>query len=204
MQLTPRDKKLLQIMAVVLPVFLIVWFLFLRPDGGEDVAIDIPTGPTGGLPTGPTGPTATESPRETLPPIELAGERDPFSIPPGLEPEGGSVGPTETASPTVSPTISPTVSPTISPTVSPTTSPSPTPPPDEEPSNKILIGGHEVKLVSVSNNGNKAEIKVDRKLWTVEVGATFDDNFKLVDIDGDCAKLLYGDQSFELCLLGSG
>ena len=34
----------------------------------------------------------------------------------------------------------------------------------------------------------------------VAVGATFDDNFKLVRIlDGRCALFLFGDQSFELC-----
>jgi hypothetical protein len=42
-------------------------------------------------------------------------------------------------------------------------------------------------------------VQVDGKVYTVEPGATFDDNFKLVKIDGKCAKFLFGDQSFELC-----
>jgi hypothetical protein len=43
------------------------------------------------------------------------------------------------------------------------------------------------------------DVKVDGKLYTVEPGATFDDNFKLVRIDGRCARFLFGDQGFELC-----
>ena len=62
-----------------------------------------------------------------------------------------------------------------------------------------MIGGHNVKLVSVAGNGKKLDVQVDGKVHTVEPGATFDDNFELVKIDGECAKFLFGDQSFELC-----
>jgi hypothetical protein len=207
MQMTPRDKKILQLMGIALPLLLLVYFLFLRPDGGEEVALPgSPTGATGGLPTETPSATPSETPRETLPPVELAGARDPFSIPPGLELEtGGSVSPTSTA--TVTPTTPPPTTPpptTPPPTTPPPTSPPPTspppPPPDGQPGDKILIGGHDVKLVSVAGNGKKLEVNVDGRLYTVEEGATFDDNFKLVRIDGKCAKFLFGDQSFELCL----
>jgi hypothetical protein len=104
-----------------------------------------------------------------------------------------------TVPPTVSPTVYPTIPPTVSPTIPPSVSPSP-PPEEEEPGNKILIGGHDVELESVAGNGRKAEVRVDGKLYTVEVGATFDDNFMLVQINGTCAKFLFGDQGFELCL----
>ena len=93
--------------------------------------------------------------------------------------------------------------PTTIPTVPTTTGTTTTPPPDggdgDRPGNKILIGGHNVKLVSVAGNGKKLDVQVDGKVYTVEPGATFDDNFKLVKIDGKCAKFLFGDQSFELC-----
>ena len=49
------------------------------------------------------------------------------------------------------------------------------------------------------HNKTTLQVEVDGKLYTVEEGATFDDNFKLVKIDGGCAKFLFGDQSFELC-----
>ena len=219
MQLTPRDKRILQIAGVVVPLLLIVYFFVLRPDGGEDLAL--PSGPTGA--TGTTGvPTASPSlspsptPRETLPPVSLAGSRDPFSIPAGLElSTGGSVSPTTTVSSggtttaattvpiTVPTTVPITVPTTIPTTVTTTTGTTTTPPPGngdgDRPGNKILIGGHDVKLVSVSGNGKKLDVQVDGKVYTVEPGATFDDNFKLVKIDGKCAKFLFGDQSFELC-----
>ena len=218
MQLTPRDKRILQIAGVVVPLLLIVYFFVLGPDGGEDLAL--PSGPTGA--TGTTGvPTASPSlspsptPRETLPPVSLAGSRDPFSIPAGLElSTGGSVSPTTTVSsggtttaaatiPTTIPTTVTTTVPTTIPIVPTTTGTTTTPPPDggdgDRPGNKILIGGHDVKLVSVSGNGKKLDVQVDGKVYTVEPGATFDDNFKLVKIGGKCAKFLFGDQSFELC-----
>ena len=215
MQLTPRDKRILQIAGVAVPLLLIVYFFVLRPDGGEDLAL--PSGPTAatgttGLPTASPSLSPSPTPRETLPPVSLAGSRDPFSIPAGLElSTGGSVSPTTTASPggtttvaTTIPTTVPTTVPTTIPTtVTTTTGTTTSPPPGggdgDRPGNKILIGGHNVKLVSVTGNGKKLDVRVDGKVYTVEPGATFDDNFKLVKIDGKCAKFLFGDQSFELC-----
>jgi hypothetical protein len=226
MQLTPRDKRILQVAGVAILLFLIVFLFVLRPEDGEELAL--PSGPTS-TPTGTTGlpgesPSSTPSPtpRETLPPVSLAGSRDPFSIPPGLETAGGSVGPTTTGVPTTTAPAATTVPPTttqppvtttqppVTTTPPPVTTTNPpvttTPPPpggggegNERPPNKILIGGHDVKLVSVSSIGKKLDVRVDGRVYTVEPGATFDDNFKLVKIDGRCAKFLFGDQSFELC-----
>ena len=213
MHLTPRDKRILQIAGVAIPVLLLVYFFVLRPEGGEEVAL--PSGPTG-IPTGTTGlpgesPSVTPSPtpRETLPPVSLAGSRDPFSIPPGLELTGGSVSPTTTAPPVTTTTVPTTIpTTTVPPTTTippvPTTTTTTSPPPgggegNERPPSKILIGGHQLKLVSVSSSGKKLDVRVDGKLYTVEPGATFDDNFKLVRIDGRCGTFLFGDQSFELC-----
>jgi hypothetical protein len=214
MQLTPRDKRILQIAGVAVPLLLIVYFFVLGPDGGEDLAL--PSGPTGatgttGAPTAPPSLSPSPTPRETLPPVSLAGSRDPFSIPAGLElSTGGSVSPTTTASSggtttaaTTIPTTVTTTVPTTIPIVPTTTGTTTTPPPDggdgDLPGNKILIGGHNVKLVCVAGNGHELDVQVDGKVYTVEPGATFDDNFKLVKIDGKCAKFLFGDQSFELC-----
>ena len=41
---------------------------------------------------------------------------------------------------------------------------------------------------------------MDHRLYIVEDGANFGENFKLVRIDGDCARFLFGDQAFTLCL----
>ena len=214
MQITPRDKKILQIVGVALPLLLLVYLFVLKPDGGEDLAS--PSGPTGitgstGVPTESPSVTPSPTPRETLPPVSLAGSRDPFSIPPGLElTSGGSVSPTTATVPGTTATIPTTTfspPPTTSTFTTPptTTTQTTTPPPGgggdggDHPGNKVLIGSHDVKLHSVAGTGKKLDVSVDGKVYTVEPGATFDDNFKLVKIDGKCAKFLFGDQSFELC-----
>ena len=215
MQITPRDKKILQIVGVALPLLLLVYLFVLKPDGGEDLAS--PSGPTGitgstGVPTESPSVTPSPTPRETLPPVSLAGSRDPFSIPPGLElSTGGSVSPTTTGGGTT--TIPATTSPPV--TTTSTLPPPPPPPPTtittpppgggggggggENPGNKILIGDHDVKLIGVGGRGEKLDVQVDGKVYTVQPGATFDDNFMLVKIDGKCATFLFGDQSFSLC-----
>jgi hypothetical protein len=97
MQITLRERRIPQIAGVVVPLLLLVYFFVLRTDGGEDLAL--PSGPTGitgstGVPTESPSVTPSPTPRETLPPVTLAGSRDPFSIPPGLElSTGGSVSP---------------------------------------------------------------------------------------------------------------
>jgi hypothetical protein len=221
MQLTPRDKRILQIAGVAVDLLLIVYFFVLGPDGGEDLAL--PSGPTGatgttGVPTAPPSLSPSPTPRETLPPVSLAGSRDPFSIPPGLETStGGSVSPTTTAATGTTTTIPATTTfppPPPPPPPPPTTSTFPPPPPPtttttpppgggggggEHPGNKILVGGHNVKLIGVAGGGRRLDVAVDGKVYTVQPGATFDDNFKLVKIDGKCATFLFGDQSFELC-----
>jgi hypothetical protein len=211
MQLTPRDKRILQVAGVALSLLIIVYFLVLGPDGGEDLALPSTATGTTGLPTAPPSLSLSPTPRETLPPVSLAGSRDPFSIPTGLElSTGGSVSPTTTAYPggtttaaTTIPTTITTTVPTTIPTLPTTTATTTPPPPDggdgDRPGNKILIGGHNVKLVSVAGNGKKLDVQVDDKVYTVEPGATFDDDFELVKVDGMCAKFLFGDQSFELC-----
>jgi hypothetical protein len=214
MQLTPRDKWILLMAGVALSLLIIVYFLVLGPDGGEDLAL--PSGPTGatgttGVPTAPPSLSTSPTPRETLPPVSLAGSRDPFLIPAGLElSTGGSVSPTTrassggttTAATTIPTTITTTVPSTI-PTVPTRTATTTPPPPDggdgDRPGNKILIGGHNVRLDSVAGNGKQLDVQVDGKVYMVEPGATFDDDFELVKVDGKCAKFLFGDQSFELC-----
>ena len=51
----------------------------------------------------------------------------------------------------------------------------------------------------MGGRGEQLDVQVDGKVYTVEPGATFGDNFKLVMIEGTCATFLFGDQSFELC-----
>ena len=216
MQISPRDKRILQVTGIALPLLLLVYFFVLRPNGGEDVALlSGPTGITGstGVPAESPSVSPSPTPRETLPPVSLAGSRDPFSIPPGLElSTGGSVSPTTTGAGTTTipaTTTSPpgTTTSTLPPPPPPPPTTTTTPPPGggggggggENPGNKILIGDHDVKLIGVGGRGDKLDVQVDGKVYTVQPGATFDDNFMLVKIDGKCATFLFGDQSFELC-----
>jgi hypothetical protein len=200
MTLTERDKKMLIALGVVAALAVIYLFFFVLPGDGDsgETAEPVPTDTA--VPT--ISPSPTETPRPTSPPIDLVGDRDPFSIPPGLSPSptGGGVSPTGTTTTTTTPTFSPTVSPTVSPTFSPTVSPTTSPPPPGKPDDQITIGGHDVRLLDVFRHGKRVQVEVDGHVYVVEEGAIFDDNFKLVKIlDNGCARFLFGDQSFELC-----
>jgi hypothetical protein len=199
MALTDRDRKMLYVLGAVAAVALLYLFV-LKPGGGGESAA--PTGPTGSIPSPVVTPTVSPTPRQTLPPVILAGARDPFSIPPvfGSAIPSGSVSPPPSGSGSTPPASSPPPT-TTPPTSPPPTTPPPTTPPPK-PGDEIQIGGHDVKLQDVFDGQTRVRVEVDHRLWTVEVGANFDDNFKLVKIDGNCATFLFGDERFELCTKG--
>jgi hypothetical protein len=209
MTLTPRDKRMLQILAVVAGLALAFFLVTNVFGGGEEAAL--PSGPTGPgiLPSASPSASGSPSPAETLPPVILAGARDPFSIPPGLA-TTTSAAPTSPTSPTspgttTSSTTTTTTSSTTTTTTTTSTSTTTTGPGGGDgngniATNEITIGGHRVRLRTISSGHARVEVMVDRRLWTVEEGATFDENFKLVKIQGRCARFLFGDQSFTLCL----
>jgi hypothetical protein len=231
MTLTPRDKRMLQILGAVAGVaviFLLVTKVFGGGGGSTgDIAAPV-TGSTGVVV--PSSPTVTPTPAQTLPPVVLAGARDPFSIPPGLAAAtatttpGGATGttggggtipgttttttstisfpPTTTTTSTTSTTTTTTTFPTSTTTTTTTSPGGGGGGGNGKPTDQISIGGHVLRLQTVDQKHDRVEVTVDHKLWTVEVGATFDQTFKLVRIDGDCARFLYGDQSFTLCLKG--
>jgi len=211
MQLTPRDKRMLQVLGVIAGLALL-YFVFTTVLGGDGGGGEVAAPPGNGGVSPTASPTITPSPtpRETLPPVDLVGARDPFSIPPALQvtvTTSGSVGPTGTTTPTSTstfttppPTTPPPTTPpptTPPPTTPPPTSPPPPPPPPE--TDHIRIGGHDVQLVSVNDNGRRLQVEVDGRVYTVEEGALFAETFKLVNIQGRCARFLFGDQSFTLC-----
>lgn len=63
------------------------------------------------------------------------------------------------------------------------------------------VGGHRVRLVDVfeDKGEERAQLQVDSTVYTVGVGDTFADNFKLLSASGDCASMLFGDDQFSLC-----
>jgi len=187
MALSLRDRRALILFGAVAGVALLA-FLYLnvlRGGGGEEAAP--PAVSTGGpTPTPTVSPTPT--PRETLPPVVLAGSRDPFSIPPALQtgapPPSGSVGPPPTGTGTPPPTGTGTPSPT------------PTTPGGGQ---STTVGGHTVVLLDIFQGGTKAQVEVDGTVFTVSEGETFDGNFRLVSISGSCARFVFGDEGFTLC-----
>src|SRR6266508_3215924 len=84
MALSPRDRRALMLFGAAAGVALLafVFLNVLRGGGGEESPL--PPISTGG-PTPPPTVSPTPTPRETLPPVVLAGSRDPFSIPPSLQ-----------------------------------------------------------------------------------------------------------------------
>lgn len=64
------------------------------------------------------------------------------------------------------------------------------------------VGGTTVTLVDVftGNDGDrKATVTVNGTGYTVSQGQTFGRNFRLLDISGECATMLFGDSRFTLC-----
>jgi hypothetical protein len=197
-------------MLIVLGVVagLAVVYLLLKVLGGGGGTV---AGSTGPIVTGPPTATPTPSPHHGGPPVDISGNRDPFSVPPDLVgiasgatgatgTTGGTTGATGgTGSPSPTISSSPTTTPSTSPSSSP--SPSPNPSPNHKPRDSIKIGGHEVRLEDVFAGQTKTKTKVDAKMYVVEEGARFAGNFKLTKILGPrCARYLYGDEAFELCL----
>jgi hypothetical protein len=179
--MTDRDRRALMILGGVAGVAIVFFLLtsVLGGGGGDDTAAPPPASTTGPQPA--PSPTPSPTPRETLPPVYLAGDRDPFSIPPTFESPGGGVSPS--ASPSGGQTGSPTQSPTA---------------PGSGASS--TIDGHTVVLLDVFDAGTKAQIEVDGTVYTVDEGSRFAQNFRLQSIDGSCATIVYGDESFTLCV----
>jgi hypothetical protein len=202
MALSPRDKRALAIFGGIAGAAAILWLLVLRPGGEEAPEVVAPTAPS------PT--TETTEPPRTPPPddgIGVIGQRDPFD--PLIQPAaGGGGGPDGDGDGTDGDGTDgdgtdgdgtdgdgdggggePTVS--------------PPPPPNGEPGDESAstVGGHTVVLLGIFEQGGEpvAQVDVDGTVHIVEVGETFDDNFELMAISGDCATFLFGDQSFTLC-----
>ena len=207
MPMSPRDRRALIILGVIVGVALVAFFL-LKPKGGGEEAAPSPSATSPG-PAPSVSPSS--SPRETTSPPggPLVGGHDPFS--PLINPSGGGVGPSGgTTSPgTIPPGSSPPfssppgggggpTSPSGSPpSVSPPGSPGPTP----SGGTGTQMGGHKVTLIDIFVQGGsrKAQVSVDGKVFVVTPGETFDGNFELVAINGDCGTFLFGDQQFILC-----
>src|SRR5437667_701238 len=205
MQITPRDRRAMVILGVVLVVALAAYFLALKPKGGNAAASSPTPAATQTSPSSPFSPKpVSPTPRTTTPPPGAFPQtHDPFSPIVGPSASGGGGGPTGSPSSTTTTTTSPTGTPTGTPTSTPTTTVSPpaSPPATPEGRTSTQVGGHTVTLVDVFTQGGqkKAQIRVDSDVFTVSVGQTFDTDFKLVGIQGTCATMTFDTQQFTLC-----
>jgi hypothetical protein len=183
MALSPRDKRAATILGGVVGVALVGFLLMnvLGGGGGEEPA---PPAPGGGTTTQPSPTPSPKTPRETLPPVALAGARDPFATPAVFA-----------TSPSPSGGVSPSGS--ASPSGSGSPSPSPTAPSGGASS---TLANHTVVLVDIYASGTRAQIEVDGTVYTVRVGDTFDGNFRLASISGSCATVERGSGSATICL----
>jgi hypothetical protein len=196
MALSPRDRRALTLFGAAAGVALLafVFLNVLRGGGGEETTLPPPPISTGGPTPAPTvSPSPT--PRETLPPVVLAGSRDPFSIPPSLQtgtptPPGGSVSPPPPGGTGTAPPPPPPGGTGTPPTPTPTT---------PGGGQSTTMGGHTVVLLDIFQGGTKVQVEVDGTVFTVSVGETFDGNFRLVSISGSCARFVFGDEGFTLC-----
>lgn len=174
MALSPRDRRALIILAVILVVAGVALLLFRESifgDGGAEQAAPTPT-----VSPSPTIPPEDEDGEAPRPPtISFFAGRDPFvplvvAAPPGPATEPAPVG---------------------------------TPPPgaEEEEFEGVTVGGHRVVLVDVfrENGVEKVQVTVDGETFVAAEGESFAGNFKVVSIDGGCATFLFGDESFTLC-----
>jgi hypothetical protein len=189
MALSDRDRRTLMIGGGVLAVFLVGFLLFTLFTGGAEPSDTITPPPDGSSPSESVGPSPT------APPAAVFAGRDPFSPPAALA--------TPTAGPTASGTFSPTPSGTFSPTPTGSGSPSPTP---TQPGggSSTVVGGRTVVLLDIFSQGGDrmVQVEVNGTVHNVSVGERFGPgrDYMLQSVSGDCARFLFGDEPFTLCV----
>lgn len=167
-----------------------LWFLFLRGDAEDPLAIPPSTAPA------PT-PEATEEAAPTRPrkgPIEtfeVFAPKDPFRplISQAATGEGtATVGGVPAAPGSGTTDGQPTGQPSGGSDIS-------------GGSNGDSVGGHRVRLVDTFTRDGEpqARVQVDGTVYTVGEGERFADSFEVLSISGECASLLFGDDQFSLC-----
>ncbi len=181
MALSDRDRRSLIILGAVAGAAVLFFLVrMLLGGGGDEQVQDAPTTQPTGVEAASPSPSATPSPRQTPPPILLVGQRDPFSVPPVLSPQpsgspsdgGGGDGDGDGGGDG-----------------------------GDGDGSSTTIGGHDVSLLDIFAGGTKAQVEVDGTVYTVSEGDTFaGGDFQLVSISGDCARFLFGDEAFTLCL----
>jgi hypothetical protein len=191
--MTTRERNMLIVLGVVAVVALAFFFLVL---GGEEEPTTAPTQPTSSPAPTPAIPgTGVGEPTEETPEppraVTFFGGRDPF-VPLVEEPAEGTDGGTTTDGETPTDGESPTDGET--PTDGGTT------PTDGDPTDEdgIAVTGRPVVLVDVIDE-QSAQVQVEGVPMTVREGQRFARLYRMVSVEANCARFLYGDESFSLC-----
>lgn len=189
--MTTRERNMLIVLGVVAVVALAFFFLVL---GGEEEPTTAPTQPTSSpAPTPATPGTGVGEPTEETPEppraVTFFGGRDPF-VPLVEEPTEGTDGeapaPGEPAPPPAP--------------GEPPAPPAPGSPPSGDVTDEdgIAVTGRPVVLVDVIDE-ESAQVQVEGVPMTVREGQRFARLYRMVSVEANCARFLYGDESFSLC-----
>jgi hypothetical protein len=191
------------VVGVLILLLLVLWFLFLRGGGTEEPVAPV-TAPEVVTPTPEVTPDVEEPNQPKDGPVEtfeVFASKDPFE--PLVNPAGTSGAPTGTAPATN----------TGDPTGGADDGTGGTGGTGDDGSGggsgngggsgdgSSNVSGHTVRLIDVyrQNGRMRAQIQVDGTVYTVDVGERFATNFELVDVSGECASILYGDDQFSIC-----
>ena len=196
MALAPRERNMLIFLAVVAVA---AGAFFLLTSGGDDPEeagpAPVPTAATPFTPAPTPSPAPTTKPpgRRRPPPLAVVTGRDPF-VPLVIAETGGEATgttPAEVGEEPVEPD-------------------GPVEPPDEGAERRelpgVTIGGRQVTLLDVFDRRGEqvGQVEVDGRTFVAAEGDRFAQNFRVVAIDGECATLLFGDETFRVCVPRQG
>jgi hypothetical protein len=165
----------------------------LGGDGGDEQAAPTPvTSPPAVVPA--PGPGDGEPPQEPPRAVTFFGGRDPF-VPLVVvaeevtAPTGEAPAPAEEDGAAPPPEEVPAGEAPVEPVPSGA---------EEETMPGTTVGGRRVTLVDIVD-GDTVQVTVDGETFTVDEDEEFAQNFQLVSVSGNCARFLFGDESFTLC-----
>jgi hypothetical protein len=188
-----RERNLLILLGVI--ALLAGGFLLFTMLGGEEPEQQAAPTPAASPPpvpaqpgTGVVEPPAPEPPRA----VTFFGGRDPFV--PLVVAEAGAGGGVPTEAGTAPAAATPTGE--VPPSGGPVEEPASGAETKELPG--TTVSGHQVVLVAIVD-GDTVQVEVDGQPSTVNEGQQFAGNFELVSVSGNCARFLFGDESFSLC-----
>jgi len=185
--MTTRERNMLIVLGIIVVGALAFFFLFMGGEEDQQETAPTPTSSPAPTPASPDVGEPTEEPPEPPRVVTFFGGRDPFTPLVEEAPDG----PTDGGTP---PSDGETTPPADGDTDGET------PPPDGDPTDEDGIGvtGRPVVLIDVIDE-QSAQVQVDGVPITVREGQRFARLYRIVSVEANCARFLYGDESFSLC-----